>query len=75
MKEPQKAAEIIARPEKEKHQAGYEELKAAGAGEGDTQRAIQESIGVIFGKILGNAGVYKDTEEGREAFRRFCKSL
>ena len=52
-----------------------EELKAAGAGEGDTQRAIQESIGVIFGKILGNAGVYKDTEEGREAFRRFCKSL
>ena len=50
-------------------------MKAAGAGEGDTQRAIQESIGVIFGKILGNAGVYKDTEEGREAFRRFCSSL
>ena len=75
LKEPQKAAEIMARPEMEKHQAWYEELKAAGAGEGDTQRAIQESIGVIFGKILGNAGVYKDTEEGREAFRRFCKSL
>ena len=75
LKEPQKAADIMARPEMEKHQAWYEELKAAGAGEGDTQRAIQESIGVIFGKILGNAGVYKDTEEGREAFRRFCKSL
>ena len=75
LKEPQKAAEIMARPEMEKHQAWYGELKAAGAGEGDTQRAIQESIGVIFGKILGNAGVYKDTEEGREAFRRFCKSL
>ena len=75
LKEPQKAAEIMARPEMEKHQAWYEELKAAGAGEGDAQRAIQESIGVIFGKILGNAGVYKDTEEGREAFRRFCKSL
>ena len=75
LKDPAQAQEIMARPEMEKHQAWYEELKAVGAGEGDTQRAIQESIGVIFGKILGNAGVYKDTEEGREAFRRFCSSL
>ena len=75
LKDPAQAQEIMARPEMEKHQAWYQELKAAGAGEGDTQRAIQESIGVIFGKILGNAGVYKDTEEGREAFRRFCSSL
>ena len=75
LKDPAQAQEIMAQPEMEKHQAWYEELKAAGAGEGDTQRAIQESIGVIFGKILGNAGVYKDTEEGREAFRRFCSSL
>ena len=75
LKNPAQAQEIMARPEMEKHQSWYEELKAAGAGEGDTQRAIQESIGVIFGKILGNAGVYKDTEEGREAFRRFCSSL
>ena len=75
LKDPAQAQEIMARPEMEKHQAWYEELKAAGAGEGDTQRAIQESIGVIFGKILGNAGVYKDTEEGREAFRRFCSRL
>ena len=75
LKDPAQAQEIMARPEMEKHQAWYEELKAAGAGKGDTQRAIQESIGVIFGKILGNAGVYKDTEEGREAFRRFCSSL
>ena len=75
LKDPAQAQEIMARPEMEKHQAWYEELKAAGAGEGDTHRAIQESIGVIFGKILGNAGVYKDTEEGREAFRRFCSSL
>ena len=75
LKDPAQAQEIMARPEMEKHQAWYEELKAAGAGKGDTQRAIQESIGVIFGKILGTAGVYKDTEEGREAFRRFCSSL
>ena len=75
LKDPAQAQEIMARPEMEKHQSWYEELKAAGAGKGDTQRAIQESIGVIFGKILGNAGVYKDTEEGRKAFRRFCSSL
>lgn len=75
LQNPAQAEEILARPEMEKHRAWYEELKAAGAGEGDTQRIIQESIGTIFGKILGNAGVYKDTQQGREAFRRFCQSL
>ena len=75
LKEPAKAQEILARPEMEKHQAWYQELKAAGAGEGDTRRKIQESIGQVFGKILGNAGVFKDTEEGREAFRRFCAQV
>ena len=75
LRDPAKAPEILARPEMEKHLAWYEELKAAGAGEGDTKRAIQESVGRIFGKILGNAGVYQDTEEGREAFRRFCGAL
>ena len=75
LKEPVKAQEILARPEMEKHQAWYQELKAAGAGEGDTRRKIQESIGQVFGKILGNAGVFKDTEEGREAFRRFCAQV
>ena len=73
LQNPAQAEEILARPEMEKHRAWYEELKAAGAGEGDTQRMIQESIGTIFGKILGNAGVYKDTQQGREAFRRFCQ--
>ena len=75
MKDPAQASEIMARPEMEKHQPWFEELKAAGAGEGDTRRAIQESVGAIFGKILGNAGVYKDTEEGQAAFRRFCQSV
>ena len=75
LKEPEKAREILARPEMEKHQAWFEELQAQGAGEGDTRRKIQESIGQVFGKILGNAGVFKDTEEGREAFRRFCAQV
>ena len=75
LKDPAQAREILSRTEMEKHVPWYQELKAAGAGEGDTRRAIQESIGTIFGKILGNAGVFKDTPEGREAFRRFCRSL
>ena len=75
LKDPTRSEEIMARPEMEKHRVWFEELKAAGAGEGDTQRKIQESIGATFGKILGNAGVYKDTEEGRAAFRRFCDTL
>ena len=75
LKDPAQSGEIMARPEMEKHCAWFEQLKAAGAGEGDTQRKIQESIGATFGKILGNAGVYKDTEEGRAAFRRFCDTL
>ena len=70
-----KAEEIFSRPEMEKHKDWYEELKAAGV-QGDTaEQAIRDSIGEIFGKILGNAGVYKDTEAGREAFRRFCRSV
>ncbi len=75
LQDPAQSGEIMARPEMEKHRAWFEELKAAGAGEGDTQRKIQESIGTVFGKILGNAGVYKDTEEGHAAFRRFCDTL
>ena len=72
---PEQAEEILSRPEMEKHRAWYEELKAAGADQGDVKQAIQKSVGQIFGKILGNAGVYKNTPEGQEAFRRFCRSL
>ncbi len=73
--EPQKAEEILSRPEMEKHRPWYQELKAKAIPAGEEERAIQESIGEIFGKILGNAGVYKDHEAGRAAFRRFCASL
>ncbi len=72
---PQKAEEILKRPEMEKHKAWYEELKAAGVTAANAEKAVKDSIGGIFGRILGNAGVYKDTEEGRAAFRRFCQSV
>ena len=70
-----RAPEIMARPEMEKHQAWYQELKAQNIPAAEAQRAIQTSIGEIFAKILGNAGVYKDDRAGREAFRRFCASV
>lgn len=36
---------------------------------------LKEEIGQVFVKVLENAGVYKCTEEGREAFARFAAVL
>lgn len=36
---------------------------------------ILEEVGKVFVKVLEDAGVYKCTEEGREAFTRFIDSL
>lgn len=36
---------------------------------------IQKEIGIVFSKVLEDAGVYKRTEEGKAAFLRFVKSL
>lgn len=32
---------------------------------------LQKEIGLVFSEVLEDAGVYKCTEEGREAFLRF----
>ncbi|CAM3268647.1 UDP-glucose--hexose-1-phosphate uridylyltransferase [Vagococcus fessus] len=36
---------------------------------------VQNEVGKVFLEVLKDAGVYKDTEEGREAFRRFVAQL
>ena len=36
---------------------------------------IHEEIGQVFNQVLEDAGVYKQTEEGRAAFERFVGSL
>lgn len=36
---------------------------------------VQQEIGKVFAKVLECAGVYKRTEEGREAFGRFIKKI
>lgn len=75
LQNPGRALEIMARPELEKHRAWYESLKAEAIPSDQVQHRIQDSIGSIFGEILGNAGVFKDTPAGREAFRRFCATV
>ncbi len=70
-----RADEIMSKPEMEKHMSWYKELKAENIPAERLERAIQDSIGEKFGKILGNAGVFKDDDRGREAFRRFCSCV
>ena len=36
---------------------------------------IRDEIGQVFAEVLACAGVYKCTEEGREALRRFLKEV
>ena len=36
---------------------------------------LKREVGVVFGKVLEDAGVYKCTEEGRMAFMRFIDSV
>ena len=36
---------------------------------------IQKEIGIVFAKVLEDAGVYKRTSEGKAAFKRFIESL
>lgn len=42
---------------------------------GNIDSIVEEEIGKVFEKVLLDAGVYKRTKEGREAFERFIASL
>ena len=75
LKNPQREAELFADDAMKSHWEWYEQLKAKSPAKDDVHTLIQQEVGVIFSEILGNAGVYKDTEEGQEAFRRFCRQV
>ena len=49
--------------------------KYAGFTEENTEKILRDEIGIVFMKVLEDAGVYKRTEEGRRYFRRFLESL
>ena len=36
---------------------------------------LQDEVGKVFAKVLEDAGVFKRTKEGQEAFEKFIKSL
>ncbi|HIR75773.1 MAG TPA: UDP-glucose--hexose-1-phosphate uridylyltransferase [Candidatus Choladousia intestinipullorum] len=38
-------------------------------------KIIEDEVGLVFSKVLEHAGVYKRTEEGKEAFERFVKAV
>lgn len=43
--------------------------------EENTEDILKEEIGKMFVKVLSDAGVYKNTAEGRKAFLRFIRSI
>ena len=60
------------------HQEWADELKVSHPGLTDKDQAlniVQESVGKIFARVLEDAGVYKQTEEGQAAFMRFVEQV
>ena len=60
------------------HQEWAVELKESHPGLTDKDHAlnvVQESVGKIFARVLEDAGVYKQTEEGQAAFMRFVEQV
>ena len=43
--------------------------------EENVQQILQQEIGKVFCRVLEDAGVYKYTPEGTEAFLRFIRTL
>lgn len=60
------------------HQEWADELKENHPELTDRDQAleiVQESVGKIFARVLEDAGVYKQTEEGQAAFMRFVEQV
>lgn len=60
------------------HQEWADELKESHPNLTDKDQAlniVQESVGKIFARVLEDAGVYKQTEEGQAAFIRFVEQV
>lgn len=60
------------------HKKWADELKESNSDLTDKAQAleiVQESVGNIFARVLEDAGVYKQTEEGQAAFMRFVEQV
>ena len=59
-----------------KHKEWYEELcKEYTFTPENTENILKQEIGKVFERVLEDAGVYKRTEEGQEAFLRFVSTV
>ncbi|MEK5499175.1 UDP-glucose--hexose-1-phosphate uridylyltransferase [Bacillus sp. FSL M8-0077] len=68
--------EIKACPSIMKHESWAERLIEENTFTKDNIEAIlQKEIGLIFSRILAQAGVFKRTEQGKTAFKRFIQTL
>ena len=61
----------------EKHAKWVEEFlpQYADVNQGNIQEILQKEVGNVFIHVLEDAGVYKCTPQGREAFMRFIEKL
>ena len=49
--------------------------KYAEISEGNVMEILKKEVGLVFSRVLEQAGVYKRTPEGMEAFLRFTSQL
>ena len=61
----------------EKHADWADEIKAkySDINEENIENIIKTEIGIVFAKVLEHAGVYKRTEDGIAAFKRFAEAV
>ena len=71
LKNPEKEDELKNDESMAVHMDWYYQLKKLNLPENRIADGIKQSVGEIFAAILENAGVYKNNDDGREAFLRF----
>ena len=60
------------------HQEWADQLRAHHPDLTDKEKALEivkDSVGTIFARVLEDAGVYKQTEQGQTAFVRFVEKV
>lgn len=69
--------DIRSNPELEKHADWVEEFlsKYDKITKENVDGILKEEVGLVFERVLEDAGVYKCTEEGRKAFQKFIDSV
>lgn len=69
--------DVRADAELEKHADWVDMIKKkySDINKNNVNEIIQKEVGIVFGKVLECAGVYKCTEDGRKAFMRFVDSV